>query len=158
MAELLILRHAKSSWDNPGLCDHDRPLNGRGRRDAPRIGELLAAEDLLPDAVLCSTACRTMETWSLMAHAAGCEVVPRYEQAIYLASGGDLLEQLHTFPAGQKRGLVIGHNPGLETLVAMLTGKRVTMPTASLILVEINGDWEAISSGRFVRQWKPKEL
>ncbi len=158
MAELLILRHAKSSWDNPGLCDHDRPLNGRGRRDAPRIGELLAAESLLPDAVLCSTACRTVQTWQLLSAAAGCDVEPRYEAAIYLASGGDLLEQLHTFPAGQKIGLVIGHNPGLEVLVAMLTGKRVTMPTASLIHVEINGDWEAIRSGRFVRQWKPKEL
>ena len=158
MPSLMILRHAKSSWDIPGLKDHDRPLNGRGRRDAPRIGELLAAEDLLPDAVLCSTACRTMETWSLLARAAGCEVKPRYEEATYLASGGELLEQLHTFPAGYKRGLVIGHNPGLEALIVMLTGRQVTMPTASLVLVEINGDWEAIRSGRFVRQWKPKEL
>lgn len=158
MAELLIMRHAKSSWASPGLPDHDRPLNDRGRGDAPRIGELLASEDLLPDTVLCSTACRTMETWTLLSAAAGCDVKPRYEEAIYLASAGDLLEQLQSLPSGCERGMIIGHNPGLETLVGMLTGRPVTLPTASLVLVEIGGPWGAIASGRFIRQWKPKEL
>jgi phosphohistidine phosphatase len=158
MASLLIMRHAKSSWDIPGLKDHDRPLNDRGRRDAPRIGELLAAEDLLPDAVLCSSACRTMQTWELLSEAAGCRVQPRYDADIYLADASDLLEQLHTIPESCERGMIIGHNPGMEVLVAVLTGRQVTMPTAALVLVEIHGGWEAITSGRFVRQWKPKEL
>ena len=98
MAELLVLRHAKSSWDTPGQPDHDRPLNRRGRRDAPRIGELLAAESLLPDAVLCSTACRTVETWTLLSAAAGCPVAPAFTDRLYLASGADLLEEIHSFP------------------------------------------------------------
>ncbi len=158
MAELLILRHAKSSWAIPGLKDHDRPLNDRGRRDAPRMGELLASEGLLPDAVLCSTACRTMQTWELLSKAARCDVQPRYEEEIYLAGAGDLLEQLHKIPESCRRGMIIGHNPGMEILVAMLTGRQVTMPTAALVFVEIHGSWKAISSGRFIRQWKPKEL
>ena len=158
MAELLILRHAKSSWASPGLKDHDRPLNDRGRRDAPRIGELLAAEDLLPDAVLCSTACRTVQTWELLSAAAGCRVRPRFLEEIYLADTGDLLEHLHKMPSGCERGMIIGHNPGMESLVAMLTGRQVTMPTAALALVEVTGTWGAISSGRFMRQWKPADL
>jgi phosphohistidine phosphatase len=158
MTELLILRHAKSSWDNPGLDDHDRPLNRRGRRDAPRIGKLMAAEDLLPDAVICSTACRTVETWELLSNAAGCDLKPRYESSVYLASAGDLLEQARTFPPDCRRGMIIGHNPGLESLVNRLTGKRVTLPTASLVLVAIRGGWDDLRSGRFIRQWKPKEI
>ena len=158
MAELLIMRHAKSSWATPGLDDHDRPLNDRGRRDAPRMGELLAAEDLLPDAVLCSAACRTMQTWEMLSAAAGCDLRPVYEEKLYLAGGGELLERLQCLPPSCRRGMILGHNPGMEMLVSMLTGRQVTMPTAALVLVEINGSWEAIRSGRFVRQWKPKEL
>lgn len=158
MAELLIMRHAKSSWDMPSLADHDRPLNGRGRRAAPKMGELLAAEDLLPDAVLCSNACRTMQTWDLLSTAAGCDVRPRFREEIYLADGGDLLKQLHAIPSRSERGMIIGHNPSMEELVAMLTGRRVRMPTASLVLVQTQGRWESIRSGRFVRQWKVKEL
>jgi phosphohistidine phosphatase len=158
MAELLILRHAKSSWAAPGLDDHDRPLNDRGRRDAPRVGELLAAEGLLPDAVLCSTACRTRETWDLVSAAAGCDVQPGYREELYLAPPGDLLDQLGTLPPSCSRGMIIGHNPGVELLVAMLAGREVTMPTAALVLLEIQGSWESITSARFVRQWKPKEL
>jgi len=158
MPSLLILRHAKSSWDIPGQDDHDRPLNARGRLDAPRIGTLLASEGLIPDAVLCSTACRTMETWELLSRAAGCDVKPRYLKELYLAAAGDLLEQLHTMPESCRLGMIIGHNPGMELLVAMLAARRVTLPTASLVLVEIEGAWDGITSGRFVRQWKPKEL
>jgi phosphohistidine phosphatase len=158
MLSLLILRHAKSSWESPGQDDHDRPLNDRGRRDAPRIGELLAAEGLLPDGVLCSTACRTMETWDLLSAAAGCDVQPRYMEELYLAPAGDLLEQLQTMPEFCRRGMIIGHNPGVELLVAMLAGRQVTMPTAALVLMEIQGSWEAITSARFIRQWKPKDL
>jgi phosphohistidine phosphatase len=158
MIELLILRHAKSSWTAPGLDDHDRPLNDRGRRDAPRIGELLAAEGLLPDGVLCSTACRTRETWELVSAAAGCDVRPLYRDELYLAPAGDLLDQLHTMPESCRRGMIIGHNPGVELLVAMLARRQVTMPTAALILMEIQGSWDAITSARFIRQWKPKDL
>lgn len=158
MTELLIMRHAKSSWDDPDLGDHDRPLNRRGRLAAPRMGELLAAEDRLPDAVLCSTACRTVETWNLLSTAAGCQVQPRFLKEIYLADGDDLLKQLHAMPSRSERAMIIGHNPGMEQLVAMLTDRQVRVPTASLVLVETLGSWEAVRSGRFVRQWKVKEL
>jgi phosphohistidine phosphatase len=60
---LILIRHAKSDWEHPALDDHDRPLNARGQRSAPRIGAWLAAQGLAPDAVLCSTARRTRETW-----------------------------------------------------------------------------------------------
>jgi len=156
--QLLILRHAKSSWDHAGLRDHDRPLNDRGRRDAARIGRLLAEENLLPDAVLVSTACRTQETWERLADAAGCDATPRYMEEIYLASGADLRNLLKAMPEDSSRGLILGHNPSVATLVENLTGKQVSMPTASLVLVEWDGSWPDPEAARFVRQWKPKEL
>lgn len=162
MPYLLILRHAKSSWKFPELTDHDRPLNKRGRRDAPRIGTLMRQEGLIPDRVLCSTACRAKETWARVANAlqAGPQETRSIDflDEIYHASAGELLDVIRSTTGNAERTLLIGHNPGLEYLVTALTGEHVIMPTAALVQIELTADLEAVNPGRLVRAWKPKEL
>jgi phosphohistidine phosphatase len=111
---LILIRHAKSDWDDPGLDDHDRPLNPRGQRSAPRIGAWLAAHGHLPDAVLCSTARRTRETWDGIAAHLPDPPEPVYSRGLYHASPPDMLSVIADSEA---RSLaVIGHNPGIGSL------------------------------------------
>ena len=85
MKTLLILRHAKSDWETPDVADHDRPLNGRGKRDAPRMGRLLRDENLVPDLIISSTAKRARKTAKLVAEASGYEGEIRLAETLYLA-------------------------------------------------------------------------
>lgn len=159
---LLVLRHAKSSWSHPGVSDHDRPLNPRGLRDAPRIGRLLRESGILPDVVLCSTAERARSTLELALAGAkwSCEV--RHSPALYGASPAEILELVRELPLSAERALVVGHNPTLEQLVRELTGEEVTLPTAALVRLGGEGDgWDAFAPGKNVtlaRLWKPREL
>ena len=161
MKSLLVLRHAKSSWKHEGLADHERPLNGRGRRDAPRVGRLLRERDLLPEVVLCSTAARARGTLELVLEAAewSCEV--RFSPALYAASPGDVLAAVRELPARVGRALVVGHNPTLEELVRELSGRAVELPTAALARLEWRGaDWSGFGDARAVELaelWTPKE-
>jgi phosphohistidine phosphatase len=158
MPELLILRHAKSSWKYPDLADHDRPLNKRGRRDAPRIGSLMKEEGLIPDLVLCSSACRAKATWRRLDLSLQDGAVVELLDELYHAGPGDLRNMIRSRAGQAERVLVIGHNPVLEMLVLQLSGESVVMPTASLVQLEIACEWEQCESAQFVRQWKPKEL
>jgi phosphohistidine phosphatase len=158
MPELLILRHAKSSWKFPTLADHDRPLKKRGRRDAPRIGALMQEEGLIPDLVLCSTACRAKATWRRLELTLPDGAVVEFHDDLYHVGPDDLLDLIRSRAGAAERVLIIGHNPGLEMLVTHLTGEGLVLPTASLVQLEITGEWEQCESARFVRQWKPKEL
>ncbi len=118
MKTLLLLRHAKSSWDNPGGRDFDRPLAPRGRRTAPLIGGHLRDRQLLPDLVLCSTARRARETYDLVVPAVGGSAI-QFEQALYLATPATLLRLAKATPATVERLLVVGHNPGLQQFAAL---------------------------------------
>lgn len=120
MKSLYLLRHAKSSWDDPGLPDHDRPLAPRGRRAAPAMGAWMATEGLVPDLVLCSSSARTRETWDLMAPALGEDVAVEYSRIIYHANGHDLLDTVRGVEEGVGRLLVIGHAPSVEALARRL--------------------------------------
>jgi phosphohistidine phosphatase len=126
MATLLLLRHAKSSWDTMSLPDYDRPLAKRGRKAAPLIGAEIARLDLRPHLILCSGAARTRETLALILPALGApppEIV--YDDAIYMATPTVLMGLLRKLPAGAgapKTVLVVGHNPGLEELAELLVG------------------------------------
>lgn len=111
---LILMRHAKSDWANPGLSDHDRPLNGRGAGDAPRMGEWLRRQGHIPDEVLCSTATRTRQTLDGLALTAP----PRFVAALYHAEPGVMLATLHTATAATV--LMIGHNPGIAAFAAAL--------------------------------------
>jgi len=127
MLTLLLLRHAKSDWDNPALADYDRPLAKRGRKAAPRMGAEIAALGLHPDIVLCSSAARTRETLSLvLPKLAGAPPAVVYDDAIYMGTPSDLLTALRGLapraPAPQT-AMIVGHNPGMEELAELLVSR-----------------------------------
>ena len=138
---LIIMRHAKSSWVDSNLNDHDRPLNPRGRKDAPRIYQALMEMDWLPDTVFLSSSKRTSETLSLMNMDRN-EVKIEIKPSIYHASLEELIIQLENIENNETT-MILGHNPGSEMLINNLTGDFIRMPTASAaLLIESNGSWE----------------
>lgn len=122
MKTLSLLRHAKSSWDDNGLSDFERPLNGRGRRNAPQMGRFMATNDCTPDLVLCSSAKRACQTLELVLP----ELTPapkvKHLEQLYLASPGTLLSQLRGLSSKFSSVLIVAHNPGLHALALGLTG------------------------------------
>lgn len=141
---LIVMRHAKSSWKEPGQRDEQRPLNKRGRRDAPRIGERLAAEGWAPERVLSSTAQRTRETWSLMSAAFAAAPEVSFHDELYLAGPVEVEAALRALPASVETALVLGHNDGWEGVVTWLSGQRVTLTTANAALLSCEApDWDA---------------
>jgi phosphohistidine phosphatase len=148
MKTLILLRHAKSDWDNTGLRDFDRPLAKRGIHDAPRMGEALKKQGVLPDFILCSPAKRAKETMELCKQAAALEAQVEFEQNIYEASSAELIKLVRQFSNEHSRVLMIGHNPGFENLLSRLIGSNRQMPTAALACVEFQIDaWENVEDG-----------
>ena len=153
--ELLILRHAKSAWNTDAPSDFERPLSKRGRRDAPRVGRFLVGEGLVPDYVVSSPATRARQTVIAACEPLGIvEADIHWDERIYHASTGALMEVLSECPAKAQRVLIAGHNPGLEMLVQTLSRHRVPrppdfklMPTAAVAHLEIPGDWRDIDGG-----------
>lgn len=162
MKTLLLMRHAKSSWDNSELADFDRPLNGRGRQDAPRIGQLLAREDLTPDLIITSAARRAATTAELVALAAGYDGDIRYTRDLYLADADTYLELARETADNVSRLLLVGHNPDMAELVSQLAGHDEHMPTAALAHFRLAIDaWSELSDetgAELVALWRPKEL
>lgn len=163
MKTLLVLRHAKSSWDDQDLDDHERPLNDRGERDAPRMGALLREQGLLPDLILSSDAVRARDTARAAAAAAEYGGDIQLEPDLYGASPHDIvtvLRSLGDVPA--TRVMLVGHNPGLEDLVGQLTGDAQHLPTAALVQIELPiAEWTQLSAttpGTLVSMWTPKTL
>ena len=161
MKTLLLLRHAKSSWKQPELADHDRPLNKRGKRTAPLMGALLQDEDLIPDFILCSSAVRTNNTALLVAKA--CTYIGEIKQTrkLYLAEPQAYVEVLRQVAEKHARVLVVGHNPGLESLIETLTGEAMAMPTAALAYIELSlkrwRDLDLNTECKLVNVWQPKK-
>lgn len=162
MKTLLVLRHAKSSWREAGLADHDRPLNKRGQHDAPRMGRLLRQQDLVPDLIISSSAVRARKTAQLAIEAMDYNGELRLEREIYAAEPEAYLDVLQALPDAFERVMVIGHNPGLEELLELLTEDWQRLPTAALAQVELDLDtWQDLSDetpGRLVHLWLPREL
>lgn len=163
---LLILRHAKSSWKDSGLADHDRPLNKRGLRDAPRMGWLLREEDLLPDLILSSTALRARKTAEMVAEKSGYEGELEYRGDFYGAEPEIYLGALSSLTDEYSRVMVVGHNPGLEELLELLTGEFERIPTGALAQVvlpihawrELSDIEESSLEGELVNLWRPRDL
>lgn len=161
MKTLLILRHAKSSWEDRSLSDHDRPLNPRGRRDAPRMGRLLEDEELWPALILSSTASRAATTTQLLAEDQSYAGEIRYLSELYLAGPHDYINTVRRVGGDADSLMVVGHNPGLELLVQMMTGDWERMPTAALACIHIPiDDWTDLDTtgGELAGIWRPKEL
>jgi phosphohistidine phosphatase len=156
----LILRHAKSGHDD-GLPDKARTLTERGRKAAAKMGALAREAGLVPDRVLCSTAERARETWAHFGPAAGFEGEVEYLNELYLAEPGVYLAAVAEHAGDAERVMVVGHNPGLETLVTDLTGERRELPTAALVACELELEsWArlgAATSGKLIGFFRPKD-
>lgn len=163
MKTLLVLRHAKSSWDDAALDDHERPLSARGRRDAPRMGDLLRDTRLLPNLIIASDAVRAHTTAVAVAEAARYDGKLVVEPALYHASPQDIISVLQSVRGADTHiVMIVGHNPGLEDLVELLTGESHDLPTAALVQLAVPiSAWRELTShirATLVALWRPKEL
>ena len=167
MKRLFLLRHAKSSWDDPELDDHERPLAPRGRRAAKLLAGYLSRERVAPALVLCSAARRTRETLERIAPALGEDVRVEIERELYAASERRLLERLRSVGEDVDSVMLIGHNPGVEQLALLLAGSgqkldavRRKYPTAALATLEFSGPWRELGpSGAELTDFvTPKQL
>jgi phosphohistidine phosphatase len=168
LRSLLLLRHAKSSWDDSSRDDHDRPLDERGRRTAALLGAFLAERGPGPDLVLCSSARRTVETFERLRPLLPSEPDVEIERGLYLARRDELLERVAEVPDTRACVLLIGHNPGIEELARFLARRApgsaresipLKFPTAALAAFRVTGGWERVAEEvdfeLFVR---PKDL
>lgn len=158
---LLILRHAKSSWDDSALDDHERPLNSRGKRDAQRIARLAHEAGLIPELILSSDAVRAHLTAEAMADATGGQLL--LDPRLYHASVAEILAMVPTVIRDEAATvMIVGHNPGLEELVALLTGEWEPLPTAALAQIELPvtswSELESATRGALIGVWRPKDL
>jgi phosphohistidine phosphatase len=170
MKTLILMRHAKAGWAEPGMDDHDRALNQRGRSAVPVMAHWLAARGLRPAKVLCSPSRRTRETAALMRDAVPWLPQPELPAALYHAGPGTLLEHLRRLARGCDSALVIAHEPGLGALLRMFGGRAAAperrrayshFPTAAMAVLEADiGDWRDFGADRvaFVAFAVPREL
>jgi phosphohistidine phosphatase len=154
MRRLLLLRHAKSSWADPGARDHDRPLNERGRNAAPRMGDYLRREELLPDLVLCSSARRTCETVARLDLPDTTTIEVSHD--LYLAHPETVVDLVRAVDDGIATLMVVGHNPTTHEVALDLANAgdadalaRVArkFPTGALAVLTIDGGWAAVGTG-----------
>lgn len=169
MHQLLLLRHAKSSWDDPKLADRDRPLNKRGCRAAASMRQAIVDLGLIPDIVLTSPARRVQETLAALEPWDETPLVETLE-ALYLATANELLALLQEVNETVRSVMLIGHNPGLQELAAQLAASSVDseikrrllagFPTAALAEFSVGMRWEQLAPGgtRLVRFLTPKTL
>lgn len=161
MKTLLLLRHAKSSWDDSSIRDFDRPLADRGKRDAPRIGRALKDRGPAPDLIVSSPAMRAKQTVEAAINAAGFTAPLQFDESIYDASLADLMRVIRSLPDNKSTVLMAGHNPGFEGLVHRLSGASERMPTAALAAIEFPVDhWQDVEDGQGKLLWllTPRQL
>ena len=161
MPRLYLLRHAKSSWDDPGLPDHDRPLAPRGRKAAKRMGAHLRERGIEPQLVLCSSARRTRETVERLALPSGSQV--EVEDGLYAARAGALLGRLRAVGDDVSSVLLVAHNPGVHELaLALVDGEGAPfadkLPTGALVDLEFEGSWSDLERARLVEYATPRGL
>jgi phosphohistidine phosphatase len=152
---LWLLRHAKSSWDDPGLPDPDRPLAPQGRRAADLLAAHLATSDVRPSVVLCSSSLRTRQTLAAILPALGDALQIRIERALYVAGAAQLLERLRRLPNRVSSAMLIAHNPGIQDLAVALAaggpalaGLGEKFPTGALAGLELDVErWPDLDHG-----------
>ena len=170
MLTLSLMRHAKSSWKDPTIPDHDRPLNARGKTEAPLMGKAVAKHGLAPDLVLCSTARRTRDTLELVLPELKKEPKIVYEDGLYHGTPQEMLDLLRQVPPSASQVLLVGHNPELQSFALDLIGSgakhlkdrlETKYPTAGLVVVRFQaGDWKdvAVNSGKLELFLAPSDV
>lgn len=165
--QLYLLRHAKSSWDDPALTDHDRPLAPRGRAATALLAAHLRRRGIAPALVLCSPAQRVAETLEGIAAALGEDVTIQTEQELYGASAADLLERLRRLGDAVPSAMLIGHNPAVQQLAVALgrgdeclTAVERKYPTGALATFALDGEWPELAADtvELVEFVRPKDL
>jgi phosphohistidine phosphatase len=150
MKTLFLIRHAKSSRDDIALPDKDRPLNDRGRRDAPKMGERLAKRDVKPDLILSSPAMRALETAEIIAKKLDYrrnDIV--VDERLYAVGADDLLDVIHKLGGKLERVMLFGHNPELTKLAHRLSSKITHMPTCAVAEFTFDAkSWSNIGKGK----------
>jgi phosphohistidine phosphatase len=160
---LLVLRHAKSSWDDAFTDDWERPLTERGVRDAARVGHLLRRLSLVPDLIITSDAIRAQATGRGVADASGYPGKVVLSSSLYHAKPDTIIEVLRSAPAADARAiLIVAHNPGLEEFVSQLTGQHIELPTAALVHLTVHiarwSDLESSAGATMIDMWRPSDL
>ena len=171
MKRLTLLRHAKSSWDDPVSRDFDRPLNKRGARAAVTIGQYARDHEMHFDYLIASPAVRVVETLDHFFDGYGKAIEVNWDRRIYLASSATLMDVLREAPERAESLLLVGHNPGMEDLILSLVPDdgssvlrddvEVKLPTASLAVMELHLDrWEELGSdnAKLVSFTRPRDL
>ncbi len=162
MKNLLIMRHAKSSWKDTDIEDFARPLNKRGKTDAPAMGQLLKDRELLPQRILSSTAVRARKTVEVIADVSGYSGDIIYLDSFYMAEPITYLESLRLLSDDLERVMIVGHNPGLESLLQQLTRQVVALPTAAIAYLTLPikhwADLKVNTEGDLVEYWVPRDL
>jgi phosphohistidine phosphatase len=170
MLSLMLLRHAKSSWDDPSLKDFDRPLTARGKLAAERMGAYMARQGLAPDLIVSSSAVRARETLALVLPHLGDKPRTEFAEGLYLATPAALLSRLRKVGAAADGVMIVGHNPGMHSLAVTLSGSgdasslkalAAKFPTAALAVITFEArNWSRIgpATGRLAEFMTPKRL
>ncbi len=162
MKTLLLMRHAKSSWKDNSLSDHDRPLKKRGQKDAKRMAKVIEKNDLFPHCILSSTAVRAVETVDIIAEKLGYENEILYLDSLYMGEPDDFVEALQNLDSDIDIAMIVAHNPGIEAYLQIIDGEIEAMPTAALgHLVLGVDDWRDVNfdtMGDLLGFWTPKSL
>ena len=161
MKTLFLLRHAKSSWESSELSDFDRPLNARGLETAPFMGNIIKDNAFKIDLIVSSPAKRAQQTALLVKKTANINGEIEYDDRIYEASPRRLLEVVAEIDEKHDSALLVGHNPGFEGLVHLLTGEIQPMPTAALAVIDLTIErWNEINAhcGSLRKMLRPKAL
>ena len=149
MATLILLRHAKSDWSG-GEADIDRPLAGRGRRQAAEAGRWLAAHVAGIDLAVVSPATRAKSTWEVVAGELDRPPEVLVDDRVYAASGEELLDVVRGLADGAGTVVLTGHNPGVEEVAELLTGQWVRMTTSAIAVLDLAGGWSGAGDGSAV--------
>jgi phosphohistidine phosphatase len=154
---LLLMRHAKSSWNDTSVNDSKRPLNKRGAHDAPMMGKRLKGLNYHCDRLIVSTATRAYETAKAVANAMGYKGSIVKDERLYMADIDNYLEVIAEVDEAVKHLMIVSHNPGTEAFFTYLTGERVEkFPTAAYALIEIDSSWADMKEGKLLRFDTPK--
>ena len=137
MKKLLLLRHGKSSWDNPDLADQERPLTNRGKEGASIIGKFLKKENLIPDLIISSTAKRANKTADIISKKSGYDKKIFQSEALYNGSSEDYTNIIHEIADKNKTILLVGHNPAIEEVIERITAEKKIMKTCSLAHIDL---------------------
>jgi phosphohistidine phosphatase len=143
---LVVVRHAKSAWPDD-VPDVQRPLNKRGRRDAPAAGRWLRDQIGHVDAVVCSPATRTRQTWELIAAELDGAPAPAFDERVYAAAAETLFAVVRGISDDVGSALLVGHNPGVADLVAMLADEELEMKTSAIAVLGLTGPWDDAQPG-----------